>query len=162
AALNRPLSIVLILVKTVQQLIYYFLSRKTLMGYQRSIRHLYSETSRIDLRWTRYLVNGFILLVSVFILIFPLMIRYTEHFSLLLFINMAIATPYIYIAAYKGILQPAIWQIQPDVNKKIVEKEIREVAGLGTESNSVSEREERIRLNAEKINELTRKITVLM
>jgi len=39
---------------------------------------------------------------------------------------MAIATPYIYLAVYKGVLQPTIWQDQPDIQKETAEKKIHE------------------------------------
>ena len=80
------------------------------MTYQRSIRHLFSEISRIDLQWGRFLVNGYLVLICTFMVIFPLMRIYPEEFTSLLLLNMAVATPYIYLAVYKGILQPTIWQ----------------------------------------------------
>jgi len=110
ALLHRPSTLLIIYAKPVQQIIYYFLARRTLTTYQRSIRQLFSDTSRIDLRWGRFLINGFLILVLSFIVIFPLMLRYPDYFNLLLLINMALATPYIYMAAYKGIMQPSIWQ----------------------------------------------------
>src|SRR6476660_8246772 len=40
--LRRPATLVIIFTRTVQQVIYYFLSRKTLKSYQQSIRQLFS------------------------------------------------------------------------------------------------------------------------
>jgi len=39
---------------------------------------------------------------------------------------MTIIIPYIYLITFKGISQPTIWQIQPDLNKETVEKDMRE------------------------------------
>jgi len=39
---------------------------------------------------------------------------------------MTIITPYIYLITFKGITQRTLWQIQPDLNKEAVEKEMNE------------------------------------
>ncbi|MFT3683260.1 MAG: helix-turn-helix transcriptional regulator [Ferruginibacter sp.] len=126
AALRRPATIAMSYSRSIQQLLYFFLARRALLSYQHSIKHLFSETSRIDLRWAKYLVNGYLVLIVTFIIIFPLIIRFPEYFNLLLLINMAVATPYIYIATYKGIFQPTIWQLKPELNKEVVEEQIQE------------------------------------
>lgn len=163
-ALNRPLSILLIFAKPVQQVIYYFLARKTLSSYQRSIRHLFSETSRFDLHWARFLINGYIILVVAFILIFPLMLRFPEQFNLLLLLNMALATPYIYLATHRGILQPTIWQVQPGIAKETVEEEMQEAEEIetGRPTNNKHSKTAKIGLNADRIKELVNRITMLM
>jgi AraC-like DNA-binding protein len=126
-ALRRPATLTILLVRTVQQFFYYFLSRKALNSYQKSIQNLFSETSRIDLRWARFLVNGYIVLISAFLIIFPLLLRFPDYFTSLLLLNMAIGAPYIYIASYKGIMQPTIWQVQPSISKETLEEEIHEI-----------------------------------
>src|SRR4030095_14723420 len=118
--LRSPRTIVLQMIKPAQQIFYFFLARKVLLTYRESISHLFSETSRFDLNWARYLLYGFLILVLCFAVIFPLMLRFPDKFELLLLINMVIATPYIYIATYKGMLQLTIWQIQPGINKTSV------------------------------------------
>ena len=125
--LKRPETLINILIRAIQQFIYYFLARKALRSYQQSIQHLFSDTSRIDLHWARFLVNGFLVLIVAFLVIFPLILRYPQYFDPLLLLCMAVATPYIYIATYKGITQPTIWQLRPDINKETVEEEIQEV-----------------------------------
>src|SRR5215831_14643995 len=55
--MRRPQTIGNILLRAIQQFIYYFLTRKALRSYQRSIQHFFSNTSRIDLQWCRYLIN---------------------------------------------------------------------------------------------------------
>lgn len=162
-ALNQPSIIIVQYVRFAQQILYYFLARKTLLSYQRSIRHLFSEISRIDLNWAKFLINGFLILVCAFMVIFPLMRRYPEEFSTLLFLNMAIATPYIYLAVYKGILQPTIWQLQPAIKKETVEEEIHEAEQIETGANEVqAPKVVKTGLSREKLNELEIKITTLM
>jgi AraC-like DNA-binding protein len=131
-ALRSPTTITLVYLKLGQLLLYYFLSRKTLKSYQRSIAQLFSETSRFDLQWARLLINGFLLLIVTVLALFPLMLKYPQHFNLLLLIDMAIATPYIYIATFKGLIQPTIWQVQPGLNKETVEEEMHEVEEIET------------------------------
>lgn len=133
--LKRPLTFTVIITRTVQQFIYYFLSRKALQSYQKSIQHLFSDTSRIDLHWARFLVNGFIVLIGAFLIVFPLLIKYPEYFDSLLLLNMAIATPYIYMATFKGVMQPTIWQVQQGIKKEIIEEELQEVELIQNETN---------------------------
>jgi len=161
--LRSPVTIFIQYIKPVQHILYYFLSRKTLLSYQRSIRHLFSETSNIDLQWARFLVNGYLVLVLAFVVIFPLMVSFPQSFNLLLLINMAIATPYIYIATYKGILQHTIWQLKTNIRKEDVQEQIQEV-----EKNEVAQpaitkaKNEKTLLPGDKIEELIKKIDYLM
>lgn len=131
-ALKRPATILLAYVKPIQQLIYFFLARNVLLNYQKSIKQIFSETSRFDLNWAKFLIYGYLVLVCSFVVIFPLMLRYPEHFNTLLLINMALGTPYIYIAAFKGFQQPTIWQVLPNKTKKEVQKEINETEIIET------------------------------
>ena len=93
---ESPLTSVLMYVRLAFLFLYYFLARNALKTYQRSIRHLFSETTRISMQWAKVLINGYLFLLVVAIIIFQLMMRYPENFTLLLLTNMAIATPYIY------------------------------------------------------------------
>jgi len=157
ALLHRPSTLFIIYAKPVQQIIYYFLARRTLSTYQRSIRQLFSDTSRIDLRWGRFLINGFLLLVLSFVVIFPLMLRYPDYFNLLLLINMALATPYIYLAAYKGIMQPSIWQIRPAISKEELEEELHQVETIETQQKTPHTEP-----NSQRYEQISRDITRLM
>lgn len=161
--LNSPLTLLITYAKPLQQILYYFLSRKALLSYQRSIRHLFSETSRIDLNWTKFLVNGYLILVLTFVLLFPLMLRYPEHFNLLLLINMAVATPYIYMATHRGIMQPTLWQAKPGLPEETVKEEMQEAEEVETAAVSMKESKTvKTGFNTERIRELVDKITVLM
>jgi hypothetical protein len=79
-ALKRPATLTIMLIRTVQLFLYFFLSRRALKSYQHSIQHLFSDTSRIDLHWARFLVNGYLVLISAFLVIFPLLLRYPPIF----------------------------------------------------------------------------------
>ena len=159
--LNQPSIVIVQYVRFAHQLLYYFLARRTLVTYQRSIRHLFSEISRIDLQWGRFLVNGYLVLICTFMVIFPLMRIYPEEFTSLLLLNMAVATPYIYLAVYKGILQPTIWQVQPEIQKEVVEEKIHEAEEFDSEP-LVTPKSAKAKLSTEKIKELTEKILMLM
>lgn len=127
--INKPFTIALGILRTAQQVFYYFLARKTLKTYQRSIKQVYSETSRIDLNWARFLLNGYLILLLAGVMAFQLVMRYPQHVNFILLSLMCLGTPYIYLATYKGVTQPTIWQVQPEKTKEIVEKELSEVAG---------------------------------
>lgn len=161
--LHRPTTIMLQYLKPVQEIIYFFLSRKVLLSYQRSIRQLYSETSRIDLSWGKHLVYGYLTLVCVFLVILPLMLRFHEWFDILLLINMVIATPYIYITTYKGVMQHTIWQMQPDTGKQHIVAEINDAEKLEAVANQPQKQvTEKAGLHHEKIDSLVQQIVVLM
>lgn len=159
--LYRPATIIIQFVKVGQLFTYYFLARRTLLTYQRSLRHLFSETSRIDLQWTRFLVNGFLVLVLAFIVIFPLMLRYPSQFNLLLLINMAVAIPYIYMASYKGVLQATLWQVQPGTDKKTVESTLQQAEKMDT-AGTVDSKQTKPGAASDRLEELVAKITTLM
>jgi len=161
--LSEPRIIIVQYVRFLHQIFYYFMARRTLLYYQRSIRHLFSDISRVDLKWARFLINGFLILICAFMVIFPLMRRYPEEFSTLLFLNMAIATPYIYLAVYKGISQPTIWQLQPAIKKETVEEEFHQAEQMdaGTDDLQI-QKTTKSGLSADKINDLVSKITMLM
>jgi len=161
--LKRPATIFNILLRGIQQVIYYFLSRKALKSYQHSIQHLFSNTSRIDLRWARFLVNGYIVLICTFLVIFPLMLRYPEYFDSLLLLSLAVGTPYIYVATYKGITQPTIWQLKPEINKEVVQEEMQEAEEIEIKIVTPEKpKSTKAGLSIEKLNETAKKIVVLM
>ncbi|HEV8504807.1 MAG TPA: helix-turn-helix domain-containing protein [Chitinophagaceae bacterium] len=160
--LKRYTTLGILLFRNVVQFTYYFLSRKALNSYQRSIQNLFSETSRIDLQWARYLVNGYIILISAFLILFPLVLRFPDYFTSLLLVNMAIATPYIYGASYKGIMQPTIWQVQPTIKKQKLEEEIHEIETKNLNNNGEGPQTSKQRLPDDKISEIARKVIEMM
>lgn len=161
AALRRPATMLLSLARIAQQLFYYFLARKTLIRYQDAIRHLFSETSRIDLSWAKFLVNGYLVLVLTFVVIFPLILSYPAYFNLLLLLNMAVGTPYLYVASYRGFRQLSIWQAQPGIKKEEVEAAIHSVEEA-TSAEADKPKTAKTGVGAEKIEEMVQKITWLM
>src|SRR5215470_7552174 len=89
----QPFNLIIPILRICIKLVYYFLARQTVISYQKSVQQLFSETSRINLNWARVLVNGYLFIVVTGIVIFILMLKYPEHFTLLLLINVAIGTP---------------------------------------------------------------------
>lgn len=130
--LFEPISVIQIMIRNVQMLLYYLLARRVLSSYQKTIHHLYSETSRINLIWVRWLLNGFLLLILTVLILAFFVFTYPERFSLLILINTAVITPYIYFITLKGLGQPTLWQIQPDKNKEKIEKEMFEAEKIET------------------------------
>jgi AraC-like DNA-binding protein len=160
--LKRPSTLAILVLRSGVQFTYYFLSRKALNSYQRSIQNLFSETSRIDLQWARYLVNGYIILISTFLIVFPLVLRFPDYFTALLLVNMAIGTPYIYGASYKGIMQPTIWQIQPTIKKQMLGEEIHEIETKNLSHNGEDAQPSKQKLADDKIGEIARKVIQIM
>jgi AraC-like DNA-binding protein len=102
--------------------LFYFLSRRELNLYQRSIKQVFSETSRIDMNWVRWLINGYLFIIICSALIYFLMAKFVDQFYLMYLINIAIATPYMYGIAYKGLIQPTIWQKAHTSEKQLEEQ----------------------------------------
>lgn len=158
--LRSPVAILFLIVRYSQLLLYYFMSRKELLAYQRSVHHLFSAASPVGMKWGKWLINGYLLVVVVTIILFPLMVRFPEHFSLFYLLNMAIATPYIYLITYKGGTQPTIWQVRPGESNEIAEQ----ISRMEEEQKIVhnKQRIQKTGLCERKITELVSRIILLM
>lgn len=108
-AFRSPSGIVIFFVRYIHLLIYYMVSRNELKKHQQSVQQYYSETSRIDLSWAKWLINGYLLLTIIAILFFIFITKYPQHFYISYLINISVAAPYIYLITYKGIIQSGIW-----------------------------------------------------
>jgi AraC-like DNA-binding protein len=158
-ALQFPITVFANYAKFAHSLIYYFFAYRTLKSYQRSIQHLFSDISRIDLKWASLLVHGFLVLVCAGILMFSLMLRFPEHFNMILLANLAIATPYIYIITYKGVMQPTIWQVQPGVKKEMVQEEIEVAEEIELQKADIEKpKYQKTGLPSEKVEEIVAKL----
>src|SRR6476620_4268551 len=125
-----PVSMAIFLVRYGQMLLYYFLTSRQLKRYQRSINQLFSDTSAINLKWGWWLINGYAAIIIAATFLFFLMRIYPNRFDLLYAIMMAVATPYIYVTSFKGIMQPTLWQLKKDESKAELEEEIVETEAL--------------------------------
>ena len=158
--LHNPVTTIAISLRYLQMLTYFLLSYRALNLYRRSIQHLFSETSRIDLSWIKLLLNGYIILVVASIGLYSVALRHSEYLSLLILINTALVTPYMYMAAYKGIYQPAPWHIQQGVSKEKVEEQMQTAQEIELPKNKQEKRiTQKIRMGDHKIDEIVSKIT---
>lgn len=157
--LHDPVTILPISLRYLQMLIYFILSHKELNSYRRSIQHLFSETSRINLSWVKLLLNGYLILTLAAVGLYSVVLRYSEYFSSLVLINAAIVTPYIYLATYKGIYQPALWQIQPGMSKEKVEEEILKAEEIDVSKNKEEKQvSQKSRMGESRMEEIAGKI----
>lgn len=157
--LHNPLSITIMILRYVQMLVYVFFARIELISYQRSIQHLFSETSRINLSWVKLLANGYIIIVFTAMGIYFVTLRYPGYYSLLVLINTVIVSFYIYIAVFKGMYQPAIWQLQPGMSKKRLEEEMNKAAEIEVSKNREEKKASlKIRMGDRKNEEIVDKI----
>lgn len=159
---RNPYIITISVLRLSQMLAYYFLAYKTLRSYNRSINQLFSETSKIDLAWVKWLINGYLFLLFVTMSLYFILLKFPEYFSLFLLLNAAISTVYIYISTFKGIAQHTIWQLQK-TNKEEIEKEIIEAEKIEKE---IAEQEKPKTATAglanDKIREILKKVILLM
>lgn len=161
--LKNPVTLFVLFFRTAQQFIYYFLARRVLISYRHSIHHLFSETSRIEMRWAKFLVNGYAVLISTFLFVFPLMLNFPAYIDELMLFNMTIATPYIYMATYKGAIQVTIWQLKPGMNKETVEQELKQAEEAEREwKEDEKSSTARITTDPERMTEVAQKINNLM
>mgnify|MGYP003581416481 CR=1 FL=1 len=152
--LHKPTSILRVTVRLVQMILYSFLARRALNTYQRSINQLFSETSRIDLVWVRWLINGFLILVLILMGCYMLVLQNPEQVKFIILVNTAILTPYIYLVTFKGTTQPTLWQIRPDVNKEKMQEDLHEMEKFEIPSPAIEQKDEKNSLPAEKLNEI--------
>ena len=130
AVTRHPLTVIPVTIRLLQRLVYYFLSRRELRSYQRSIRHLFSDISRINLGWTRWLINGYLVLVLATMVVYSLVLQFPDQFSLWVLMLGTLVTVYIYMAAWRGIAQPTLWQVQTGVDKEKIEADMQEAGKI--------------------------------
>jgi YesN/AraC family two-component response regulator len=107
-----------------------------------------------------WLINGYAAIIVSATFLFFLMRIYPENFNLLYGITIAIATPYIYVTSFKGIMQPTIWQVKTDETKAELEEEIHESEKL----NKILHEKNRVKIGMadERIVEIVSKINKAM
>jgi AraC-like DNA-binding protein len=111
----KPQAIILCSIPYLHLLLYYFFARSEFRKYKKSINQLFSDTAKMNIGWVTWLINGFLFVIVSSLVIYILMVKFPQHFTMLYFITMAIVTPYIYVTTYKGITQSTLWIIkQPD------------------------------------------------
>jgi AraC-like DNA-binding protein len=124
--LHHPSSMFRISGRIIHKAIYFVLAGRQLASYQKSIRHLFSETSLISLGWVRWLVNGFMFLTLLMAVLYMLILQFPDKFAIIILLNTAVVTPYFYLITFRGITQPTLWQVQK-LGKTIIQHEIHEV-----------------------------------
>lgn len=156
---EHPLYYVQIIIRSVQRIVYFFLAYRVLIFYQRSIRHLFSDTSRINLQWVKWLINGYLVLVLSIISLNILILQFPESYSLFVLIIALMVTIYVYLAAMKGISQPTLWQVHSNMNKEKIEEEIKQAETIELKQ-SVREKnkQRKVGLDETKMEELILRI----
>lgn len=160
--LHDPSSIIRVSIRIIQMITYSFLARNALTTYQRSINQLFSETSKIDLRWVRWLINGFLVLVLILTSLYLLILQEPEDFKLIILINTAIVTPYIYVVTFKGVTQPTLWQLHSDFNKEQAQESLLEAEKLVSHAKPRESKNEKNFVSPEKVQDIIRKTIVVM
>lgn len=127
---QHPLTMIPVTVRLLQRLLYYYFARKELLSYQRSIRHLFSDISRINGSWMRWLINGYLVLVLATMVLYALILKFPDNFSLWVLCLGTLVTIYIYMAAWKGLSQPTLWQVQAGMDKEKVEADMQEAGKI--------------------------------
>jgi AraC-like DNA-binding protein len=159
---QMPVSIARVFVRIGQMILYFFLSGNVLTSYQRSINHLFSETSKIDLSWVRWLINGYIVLLLIMIGLYFMILRSPENFALIILINTAIVTPYMYAVAFRGLTQPTLWQVRHETSPENVEAAIKEVESVEEFIHENEPKGVKSAVGLEKITEIATRVTRLM
>ncbi len=160
--LHDPLSILRVTVRIAQLFTYPLLARNALNSYQRSINHLFSETSKIDLAWVKWLINGFMMLTFIMLALYFVLLRDPENFRLIILINTAMVTPYIYIVTFKGVTQPTLWQAKSGLSKEKAQEELHEAEIIEQVSENEKEKGEKPVLNPERRQDIVARTLVAM
>jgi AraC-like DNA-binding protein len=160
--LHKPTSILRVVVRLVQMVVYAFLARRALATYQRSISQLFSETSKVDLSWVRWLINGFLILVLILVGFYLIVLQNPEQVKFIILINTAVLTPYLYIVTFKGATQPTLWQTQLGTNKEQIQEDLLEVEKLDMASTAAEQKDEKNSLSTEKLNDIVARTVAIM
>ena len=158
----EPLNVIVPITQMIIKICYYLLARRAIISYQKSIQQLFSETSRINLRWAKALTTCYLILVLVGVVMLTLIFKYPQHFNLLLTIYEMMGTPYIYFATYKGISQLTIWKLQPNTTKEEVEEKFLNAEKVKDEKNNVTVKPSKTTIDENKIEETVKRIISLM
>jgi AraC-like DNA-binding protein len=157
-----PTSIIRVFVRNGQMIVYFFLARNSLRSYQRSIHHLFSETSRINLSWVRWLINGYIILFLIMTGLYFMILRSPENFGIIMLITTAIVTPYMYAVAFRGLTQPTIWQVRHETTSEKVEAALTQVESIEEFSAEPQPKVQKASLGNERISDIVTRVTRLM
>jgi AraC-like DNA-binding protein len=152
--LHQPASVARVSFRIVQMLFYVFMAKRALRSYQRSINQLFSDTSRIDLKWVRWLINGFLILVLILLCFYLVILMDPVHVKSIILLNTAILTPYLYVVTFKGATQPTLWQLHPEMKKEKVEEDLKETEHIELVSTGEQQRNEKGSLSQDKLNDL--------
>ena len=156
------LSIIPVSIRLLQRIVYFFLARHQLLIYQKSIRHLFSETSRIDLNWVKWLIYGFLLLTIGTIAGYSLILKYPDYFKLWVLIVGSLNTIYIYLATFKGMKQPTLWQLQSRTDKEFIENELKAAETFEKSSQEEKSKYQKSGLSDHKLDEIVSRIISAM
>lgn len=132
--------IVIRIIRNVQMIVYYFLAIRALTSYQKYIQHLFSEISRINLAWMRWVINGYLFLIISLLILFYFVFQFPDKFELLSVVNLAIITPYLYLITFKGLTQPTLWQLKDKGQKRNLEKDFlhaKEIEALNKDETKI-------------------------
>lgn len=159
---SHLLSIIPVSFRLLQRIVYFFLARNQLISYQKSIRHIFSETSQINLNWVRWLIYGFLFLTLGTIAGYSLILKYPDYFKVWVLILGALNTIYIYSATFKGVRQPTLWQLKSNTPETI-ETEMKEAASIEMmASNNEKTRYQKSSLSSERMDEIIHGVKTLM
>jgi AraC-like DNA-binding protein len=159
--LRHPFYYLPVISRSAQRIVYYFAAYKILVSYQRSIRQLFSDTSRINLAWVSWLINGYLVLIVLIIVLSVRIFQHPESYNTLIFIVDILVMVYVYLAALKGIFQPTIWQLHGPVTKERLEAEMRQAEKIVVDrTGGYLARDTQTR--NEKIEEITGRIKTLV
>jgi len=150
------------IIRNVQMIIYYFLAQRALKSYQKSIHHLFSEVSRISLAWMRWVINGYLFLIISLLILFYFVVQFPDQFELVIVVNMAIITPYIYLITFKGLTQPTLWQIKANGQKENIENEILQAEKIESLKKDEKNIQPLKRVQENKIEEIISRIQKIM
>jgi AraC-like DNA-binding protein len=150
-------------IRLVQRTIYYILSIRALKTYQRSIVHIFSDTSRINLNWMKWLINGFLFLIFTSIAFYFAALQYPAYFDLWVLISGVIVAVYIFMSVFKGMTQSSLWQIHPNITKETLEEELHTAGQIVVVKNETEKNaSQKSGLANSKINEISGKILGVM
>jgi AraC-like DNA-binding protein len=159
----HPLYYIPLAIRSAQRILYYFLSYRVLVSYQHSIQQLYSETSRIDLQWVKWLINGYLALVLLIISFNLLTLKFPEYYNIWVLIIGTLVTIYIYLASVKGFSQVTLWQIYSGRDKRMLEQEIQQAEKTEKKAlTAIKNSPQKAAFANEKINEINSKVTAII
>jgi YesN/AraC family two-component response regulator len=124
---------------------------------------LFSDTTRINLDWVRWFINGFLVVILSAVTVYLIMSLSPAYFDWCVLGSGVFIAIYVLMTTFKGLTQVTLWQAHPEMTREILETETGKAGQIQQQSNEdKSIAGHRIESADARINEIATRILYMM